>query len=226
MKTVKQIEETSRQVFMAGLGVCGLGKDYAVHKLDSLLEDFNGFVNELLVKGEEVETDIKVKDRVQMVKERRVAIIRKQLGLNDPQLSELDQLSQKLDMLTKVIDKLAEQKAAEQAATEKVEAEKIESEKAPVAQTVTEKTEKPTETVAKAQPTPVTTEPATPAAASKPPRTTRRASTRKNTTAAKQETNAAAPAKTTRTTTKRAANKPAAKPTGVVNNKPDTDSQE
>ncbi|UAA37932.1 hypothetical protein KIH87_14705 [Paraneptunicella aestuarii] len=112
MKTVKDIEEASRQVLMAGLGICGLGKDYAVHKLDVLMEDFNGFVNSLLLKGEQVEEDLHINERVQAIKDRRISRIRKKLGFNnDPQLNELDQLSQKLDMLTKVVDKLAEQKA-------------------------------------------------------------------------------------------------------------------
>lgn len=138
MKTVKDIEEASRQVLMAGLGICGLGKDYAVHKLDVLMEDLNGLVNSLLLKGEQVEDDLHINERVQAIKDRRIARIRKKLGFNsDPQLSELDQLSHKLDMLTKVVDKLAEQKAQKQ------------QEPANAQKTAAQKTEVKTETLAK-----------------------------------------------------------------------------
>lgn len=126
MKTVKQIEETSRQVFMAGIGIVGLSKDYAVHKLDNIMEGVNGLVNELLIRGEEVEHELEKKSKVQYVKERRIAQIRKRLGLaNDTYTTEIDTLSHKLDELTKVIDKLAEQKAAqrEQAKVEQEQAE-------------------------------------------------------------------------------------------------------
>lgn len=113
MKTVKQIEEAGRQVVMAGLGIVGLSKDFAVHKLDALMEDFNGFVNELLTRGESVEQGMDAKNKMQSVKDRRIAQIRKQLGLgNDPHTSELDHLSHKLDELTRVVNKLAEQKTA------------------------------------------------------------------------------------------------------------------
>lgn len=137
MKTVKDIEEAGRQVLMAGLGICGLGKDYAIHKVDSFMEDFNGFVNNLLIRGELVEEELHVNERVQAVKDRRIARIRKKLGLNsDSQTSELDNLSHKLDMLTKVVNKLAEQKAeklAAENATDTVEKKTPVAKKAPVA---------------------------------------------------------------------------------------------
>merc|ERR1711916_104165 len=99
---------------MVGIGIVGLSKDYAVHKLDNIMEGVNGFVNELLIRGEAVEQELEKKDKARHVKERRIAQIRKRLGLtNDPYTTELDRLSHKLDELTKVIGKLAEQKEAE-----------------------------------------------------------------------------------------------------------------
>ncbi|MCY7296831.1 hypothetical protein [Alteromonas sp. a30] len=119
MKTVKEIEETGRQFFMAGLGIVGLSKDYAVHKLDNFMEGVNEFVNELLIRGEAVEQDLEKKDKLQLVKEKRIAQIRQRLGLaNDPYTSELDALSHKLDDLSRVIDKLIQKKAEEKAAKE------------------------------------------------------------------------------------------------------------
>jgi len=126
MKTVAAIEKTSRQVILAGLGVVGLGKDYAIKRLDMLMDGFNEFVNELLIRGEEVDGNLAVngvKDKVFRAKQRRIDHIRKQLGLGDPSVNELDNLTHKVDELTKVINKLAEQAATKQTAEKQVKAQ-------------------------------------------------------------------------------------------------------
>ncbi len=123
MKSVRSIEKAGRQVVMAGLGVVGLSKDMAAHKIDTLMDGFNSLVNELLTRGESLENEMEVKDRMQTIKDRRIAQIRKQLGLaNNPQTSDLDNLSHKLDELTKVITKLVDQKQAAQKAESATEA--------------------------------------------------------------------------------------------------------
>ena len=40
MNTVKNVEKAGRQVWLAGLGACLVGKEYAVKKLDELFEQF------------------------------------------------------------------------------------------------------------------------------------------------------------------------------------------
>lgn len=202
MKTVAAIEKTGRQVILAGLGVVGLGKDYAIKRFDLLMDDFNGFVNDLLIRGEEVDNNLAVggvKDKVFRAKQRRIDHIRKQLGLGDPHINELDNLSHKVDELTKVINKLAEQAEKQSVSVQPTPSKKAKVETAPST------TSKPATRATKPSTARKTTK--TAASNAKLESTVKPAATKAPASAAKTTSVKTAPVKA-----ERASSKPAAKP--------------
>jgi peptidoglycan hydrolase CwlO-like protein len=133
MNTVKTIEKAGRQVWLAGLGVCLLGRDLAAKKLDDVFEGTNTLVNDMMGKGAEIESELKsVIDNKFLSEEKKAKVteLREKLGLNkETQEDKLARLSAKVDALTDVVTKLADAKA-EQAVVAPAE-EKPVAKKAP-----------------------------------------------------------------------------------------------
>lgn len=131
MKTVKNIENAGRQAWLAGLGVVILGKEYAAKKFDEVFEGTNALINEMMSKGLVVESDIKALLEGKKIDDAKVAELREKLGLNkESKEDRLTRLSAKVDALTDVVNKLAEQQKAE-ATTPKTTATKPAAKKAP-----------------------------------------------------------------------------------------------
>lgn len=122
MNTVKTIEKAGRKVWLAGLGVCLIGRDLAAKKFDDVYEGTNTLVNDVMGKGTEIESELKsVIDNKFLSEEKKakVAELREKLGLNkESQEDKLARLSAKVDALTDVVKKLADTKVEKAAVTE------------------------------------------------------------------------------------------------------------
>ena len=206
MSTVKNVEKAGRQVWLAGLGACLLGKEYAVKKLDEMFEGTNSLVNEVMTKGQEIEADLKSKVSAgfpvssNFLQDEKIAELREKLGLS--QESKQDKISRlvvKVDALTEIVATISVRAEEEKAAAKKSAA------------TATPKkstaTRKPRATASKTAPASKAASTgksvASDTAAKKPTATrtrTRKAATAK-TTAAKTTTARATLAKTTTTET-------------------------
>jgi len=118
MKTVKTIEKAGRQVWLAGLGVALVGREYAAKKLDEIIENGNSVINDMMTKGANVESDIKavLDGKVKVVDDAKIAELRQKLGLNrETKQDKITRLTAKVDSLSQVVGKLVEQKAKEDA---------------------------------------------------------------------------------------------------------------
>ncbi|WJG08196.1 hypothetical protein [Aliiglaciecola sp. LCG003] len=162
MKAVKKIETTSRNSWLAGVGAYSQSVEKSADTLDKLYVDGNSFIQDLIVRGESVEAQLKTKLTAKLkgiaMFEDKIAMLKAKFGLhNDRQEIQLEKLSSKVDNLIEVVAKLAQQKAAEKSIA-----------KPKVAATSTAKT--PAKTAAKSTTKATTakaTTAATPAAASK-----------------------------------------------------------
>ena len=114
-ETATSAEEMARKIWLAGLGAYGKGYEEVKGRVESLSTDSNKLFDDLVVKGEKLETE--GKDKVKQVKddvlakteiEARIETVRTKLGFaktdNAPKIEEL---SLKIDELTAAIAKLA-----------------------------------------------------------------------------------------------------------------------
>ena len=134
----------AHKTWLAGAGACDNGREQAVSKFDQLFVNGSAFVNDLLEKGELLETQIQAKlEARKMLKDKISALfsLRSKLGFgNANRDQQIDKLSQRVDSLIDVVSKLAEQKAAEQKAAEQKAAEQKATEnKTPTAVSTTKK---------------------------------------------------------------------------------------
>lgn len=116
-------EDMARKVWLAGLGAYGKGYEEVKGRFESLSTDSNKLFNELVVKGEKLETE--GKDKVAEVKtkvadkteiESRIESVRTKLGLNNTDTDQkIEELSAKIDALTDAVAKLAAKPAAKKA---------------------------------------------------------------------------------------------------------------
>jgi hypothetical protein len=70
-ETASTAEEMARKIWLAGLGAYGQGYEEAKGRIESLSTDSSKFFDELVVKGEKLETE--GKDKVKQVKSDVVA---------------------------------------------------------------------------------------------------------------------------------------------------------
>lgn len=210
MKAVKNLEKLRRKAWLAGIAAYEATVDAATNKIDQIYVDGNAFVNDLVNKGESLETELQFKLGGRAMFEEKITALRKKLGMNNESRDQqIDKLSVKVDNLIEVVAKLAQQQAVQKSAqkgpsektevatkpvTKKPAAKKTAAAKAPAAK----KAEiKPAATSAKKPVAKTTTKPATVAkktvatkTASKPaaakPKTT--SSTAKPTPDAKSDT--------------------------------------
>jgi ABC-type transporter Mla subunit MlaD len=107
--TVNNAEEFARKIWLAGLGAYGKSVDEAQGRYEKISTDANKFFEELVAKGENLESDAKgkIKQTTSDV-EARVADVRKKLGLDaDSSDQKIEELSAKVDALTEAVAKLA-----------------------------------------------------------------------------------------------------------------------
>jgi polyhydroxyalkanoate synthesis regulator phasin len=116
-ETTTSAEEMARKIWLAGLGAYGKGYEEVKGRIESLSTDSNKLFDELVVKGEKLETE--GKDKVKQVKddvlaktelESRIETVRSKLGFSkaaDNNDTKIEDLSSKIDALTAVVAKLA-----------------------------------------------------------------------------------------------------------------------
>lgn len=108
-------EEMARKVWLAGLGAYGKGYEEVKGRFESLSTDSNKLFNELVVKGEKLETEgkgkvaeVKTKVAEKTEIETRIETVRTKLGFNNTDTDQkIEELSAKIDALTDAVAKLA-----------------------------------------------------------------------------------------------------------------------
>ena len=116
-------EEMARKVWLAGLGAYGKGYEEVKGRFEALSTDSNNLFDELVVKGEKLETEGKGKVKEVQTKvaakteiETRIETVRTKLGLNNTDADQkIEELSAKIDALTAAVAKLAAKPAAQKA---------------------------------------------------------------------------------------------------------------
>jgi polyhydroxyalkanoate synthesis regulator phasin len=112
-ETATTAEEMARKIWLAGLGAYGKGYEEAKGRIDSLSTDSNKFFDELVSKGEKLETE--GKDKVNNFRsdvvakadlDSRIEAVRAKLGFTNND-SKVEELSSKIDTLTAAVAKLA-----------------------------------------------------------------------------------------------------------------------
>jgi len=104
-------EEFARKIWLAGLGAYGKGYDEVQQRFEGLSSDASKVFDELVEKGEKLETDAKskIKEKTDFNLNERVSEVREKLGMNSTNTDEkIDELAEKIAALTESVAKLAE----------------------------------------------------------------------------------------------------------------------
>ena len=114
-ETANSAEEMARKIWLAGLGAYGKGYEEVKGRIESLSTESNKLFDDLVVKGEKLETE--GKDKVKQVKddvlaktevESRIEAVRSKLGFGKTDNeAKLEELSAKIEELTAAITKLS-----------------------------------------------------------------------------------------------------------------------
>jgi len=116
-ETASSAEEMARKIWLAGLGAYGKGYEEVKGRIESLSTESNKLFDDLVVKGEKLETE--GKDKAKQVKddvlakieiESRIETVRSKLGFSKTEAEadpKLEELSLKIDALTAAIAKLS-----------------------------------------------------------------------------------------------------------------------
>ena len=116
-------EDMARKVWLAGLGAYGKGYEEVKGRFEALSTDSNKLFDELVVKGEKLETEgkgkvaeVKTKVAAKTEIETRIETVRTKLGLNNTDADKkIEALSDKIDVLTAAVAKLAAKPAVKKA---------------------------------------------------------------------------------------------------------------
>jgi polyhydroxyalkanoate synthesis regulator phasin len=118
LNTAKKTVALAHKTLLAGVGAYDSGREKAANKFDQLFVDGSAFVNELLEKGESLETQIQAKLETKIMLKDKISALRAKLGFgNENRDQQIDTLSQRVDSLIEVVAKLAQQNTAETTAT-------------------------------------------------------------------------------------------------------------
>jgi len=118
LNTAKKTVTLAHKTWLAGIGAYDGGREKAANKFDQLFVDGSAFVNDLLEKGESLETQIQTKLEARKMFKDKISALRAKLGFgNESRDQQVDTLSQRVDSLIEVVAKLAQQKAAEKKAS-------------------------------------------------------------------------------------------------------------
>lgn len=113
MRAVKTIESFGRQTWLASIGVLTKTKNETSDKIDEFYVGGNALVQDLLARGESIETNLQAKLRARIMIDQKIAALKAKLGMkNSSRDQQIEKLSSKVDDLIEVVAKLAEQKAA------------------------------------------------------------------------------------------------------------------
>jgi polyhydroxyalkanoate synthesis regulator phasin len=133
LNTAKKTIDLVYKTWLAGVGTYDSGREKAANKFDQLIVDGSAFVNDLLVKGELIETQLQAKIEVKNMLKDKISALRAKLGFgNESRDRQVDVLSQRVDTLIEVVAKLAQQTAAEKKTTVKTSSTETLSEPAAV----------------------------------------------------------------------------------------------
>jgi hypothetical protein len=114
LNSVKKTVALAQKTWLAGIGAYDSGREKAANKFDQLFVDGSAFVNDLLEKGESVETQIQAKLEARKMLKDKISALKSKLGFgNENRDQQIDMLSQRVDSLIDVVAKMAQQKAAE-----------------------------------------------------------------------------------------------------------------
>lgn len=117
MNTAKKTIDLAHKTWLAGVGVYDSSREKSADKIDQLFVNGSQFVNELLEKGESIETQIQAKLEAREMLRDKILALRAKLGFgNESRDQQIDILNQRVDSLIEVVAKLAQQKAAERKA--------------------------------------------------------------------------------------------------------------
>jgi len=121
MKAAKTVEQAGRKSWLASVGAYSESVEKSTEKLDKLYVDSNAFIQDLISRGESVETQLKAKFSIntkgKAMLEDKIAMLKAKLGMQSESRDiQLEKLSNKVDNLIEVVAKLAQQKAAEKTA--------------------------------------------------------------------------------------------------------------
>lgn len=117
MNTAKKTTAMAHKTWLVAVGAYDSGREKTADKIDQLFVEGSHFVNDLLEKGESVETQIQEKLEVRKMLKNKISALKAKLGFgNEKQDQQIDMLSQRVDSLIEVVAKLAQQKAAEKKA--------------------------------------------------------------------------------------------------------------
>jgi polyhydroxyalkanoate synthesis regulator phasin len=108
--TASTAEDMARKVWLAGLGAYGKGYEEIKGRIEELSTDSNKLFDELVVKGQKLETEGKGKFKEVVAKteiDSRIGTVRTKLGLNNTDNEQkIEELSSKIDTLTAAVVKL------------------------------------------------------------------------------------------------------------------------
>ena len=113
MISKSNIQQQARNTWLTGLGLYGKANEVLNGRLDHLKSRANGLMDELLHKGEHLETELKHKYIEDNPLDVRLKQVREKLGLQSDTESRLSELSDKVDGLLAEVEKLAKSKAPE-----------------------------------------------------------------------------------------------------------------
>jgi polyhydroxyalkanoate synthesis regulator phasin len=108
-------EEMARKVWLAGIGAYGKGYEEVKGRFEAFTTDSNSLFDELVVKGEMLESEGKGKVKEVQTKvaakveiETRIETVRTKLGLNKTESdTKIEELNAKIEALTAAVAKLA-----------------------------------------------------------------------------------------------------------------------
>jgi DNA anti-recombination protein RmuC len=101
-------EDVARKIWLAGLGAYGKSIDSVQGQYEKVNADSNRIFNDLVAKGEALESEAKTKIKEKAAVDQRIADVRKKLGLDQSEnVSKIDALSKKIDDLSEIVAKLA-----------------------------------------------------------------------------------------------------------------------
>ena len=107
--------DLAHKTWLAGVGAFDSGREKAANKFDQLFVDGSAFVNDLLEKGESIDTQIQAKLETKKMLKDKISALKAKLGFgNESRVQQVEMLTQRVDSLIEVVAKLAQHRATEQ----------------------------------------------------------------------------------------------------------------
>ena len=121
MNSAKKTIALVHQTWLAGMGVYDSGREKAANKFDQLFVDGSALVNDLLEKGELLETQLQARIEARKMLKDKILALKAKFGFGkEKHDQQIDMLSQRVDSLIEVVAKLAQQQATEKKAPAKI----------------------------------------------------------------------------------------------------------